>query len=235
MKKRTIYITMSLGLIMALSQIVSAGTYTDGTDDVAHWAATAAQWGWSEFNVGDRPNIDIKEIRQSVNGEKMTIELEVEGNIQSSELHYYWLVFNSSDSYYMVSWYNGEGSGIGMTTTENISFSQAEVNASGNTLTAVFDVVGLDTAAEDFWGYAWEYSTYGDVSTSEWWGDWAPDENNPFDEGDYTDVNNGGENNGGTSANGDESNDNTGTPGFEIIVLLTAIIAVVLFARKRKL
>ena len=70
-------------------------------------------------------------------------------------------------------------------------------------------------------------------TTNEWWGDWIPGEYAPFPE-DLDDDNGDdvgtGENN-GDSSSGDS---NTGTSGFESILLFTALIAVIFILRRRR-
>lgn len=234
----------AIGIItmFMLSTTVPAETYTDNSGDVAHWAGSATGWGWTGINIADRPNIDIKEIRQNVVGDSMIIELEVYGSIQDSEKFIYWIAFNSSDAYYWVSWTNGEGAGIGMKLGDVTQMSQPVVNKEGGTITATFDIVGEDTTSEEFWGYAWEYTTLGDVVTSEWWGDWAPNDYTPFDEDEIPDEGGDGTDENETDdegTNGEDSTDGDGTnggssPGFELILLLAAFALVVIIYRKRK-
>lgn len=236
MKKNFIYIAISLGLILAFSQIVSAVTVSDATGDVAHWKYTGTLWGW-DYNVANKPNIDISELSYSSSEGKVTITMKVAGSIESSEFIVYWAMMNTSDSTYLVTYNDGEGGGYAMNIggggSGQMDFEPV-TTASGNTLSCTYNISSESFSGVEFWGYAAEYTTYGDI-TNEWWGDWAPNSNSPFyddqpdspDDDDDDDDENG--NGGSTNTTG------TGTPGFEIIILLTAIFAFVLFARKRKM
>jgi len=51
-------------------------------------------------------------------------------------------------------------------------FSTGNATASGNTITGTVNLVGVRDKS-DFYGYAYEYTTFRDTS-GEWWGDWAP-------------------------------------------------------------
>jgi len=249
--KRKYLILAAIGIISMLifSTNVPAESYSDNSGDVAHWAGSTTGWGWTDINIADRPNIDIKEIRQNVVGDSMIIELEVQGSIQDSEKFFYWIAFNSSDAYYWVSWANGEGAGIGMKLGDMTEMSQPTVTKEGGTITATFDIVGEDTISEEFWGYAWEYTTLGDVVTSEWWGDWAPNGYTPFDEGDIIDEDEpdddqeekdpgddetDGEEDEGEGANGEDSTNGGSSPGFELILLLAAFAIIIIVYRKKK-
>ncbi|KYK20884.1 hypothetical protein AYK21_05450 [Thermoplasmatales archaeon SG8-52-2] len=245
MKRKINSVLLGIGIIVFLGQIASAASIQDNLDDVAHWSGTmGGTWGWTDINVEDRPNIDIKELKQSVNGDKMMLELIVDGTIQSTQLHYYWVTFNTTDSYYFFSWSNGTGFGWAANTITAQFDMDPEVSASGNTITAIFDIIDEDTSADEFWAYAWEYSTFGDIITAEWWGDWAPDTYNLFDIEDVIDDDDdeipGGEGSG--DENGGENDDNnegssnnksTGTPGFELLTLIAAFLIIIVISKKR--
>jgi hypothetical protein len=250
MKRKTNVIFLVIGIIVILGQMVSAASIQDNLDDVAHWSGTLeGTWGWTDINVEDRPNIDIKELKQSVNGDNMVLELIVDGTIQSTQLHYYWVTFNTSDSYYFFSWSNGAGGGWATNTVTAQFDMDPEITASGNKITAIFDIIGEDTSADEFWAYAWEYTTFGDIITAEWWGDWVPDTYNQFDiedvidddddeipgddEGEESDDENetGGDND--DNNEGSSNNKSTGTPGFELLTLIAAFVIILIISKKR--
>lgn len=235
-------ISLMIGIFVLFSivTIASAVSIQDSIDDVAHWSTTTGGYGWTSVSVDNRPNIDIKQLNQNVVGETMVFELEVDGTIQDSQLNYYWATFNTSDSYYWFSWSNGQGGGIATNLAEFRMDAEPEITATGDTITAVFDIVGEDTTATEFWGYAWEYSTFGNVATAEWWGDWAPEDFTPFDDEDIVDSIDEDQDSGGSGTSDQNSNNNdqktstqTDTPGFELIILLAAVV-VFLFIRKKK-
>ena len=237
MKKNYIYIAISLGLILAFSQSVSAETISDDTGDVAHWKYTGTTWGW-DLNYEGKSNVDIKELSYTVEGEQVTLTMEVVGTITDSELVSYWTYLNTSDSNYWLIWTNGEGSGMAISTEEG-SFEmdfEPEITASGSKLSATFDVIGTFSSDVVLWGWAAEYTTSGNI-TNEWWGDWAPNSNSPFygDQPETPDDDDDENGNSGESPDGNESDDNNGgTPGFELLTLFVALIAIIILIRKRK-
>jgi len=241
----------SIGLIFLLlffitGLTVSAETLTDPTADVAHWNYTQAAWGWNQ-DIGTKSDIDITALRQSESNDQMIIEIEVAGTIQTSELIFYSAWFNTSDAYYWLYWSNGQGSGLATSTSGEYQMSPGTITVTDNTITATFDVVGTDTTAEDFWGYAWEYTSLTDFTTAEWWGDWAPNDESPFYGADDTtgddttgDDTTGDDTTGddttGDDTTGDDTNndqESSGTPGFEILLILTAILTFILITKRK--
>ena len=167
----------------------------------------------------NKPNIDITEIKYAIGESKVKLSLKVDGAIVHSEMISYHMHFNTTDSHYYFIWVNGEGVGIA-TSTDGKTIQgdiTPEITVSGNTITATYDVSITSTKVEELWGFAAEYTEYGDKS-AEWWVDYAPNEESPYD----NDTN---------PTAGDVSG---GTPGFEILFLFIALGAVLLFFKKSK-
>lgn len=237
--KKIIAFVAILFLFIGYSAMVSAESITDPSDDVAHWNYTETAWGWN-YNIGSKPDVDITELKQRVSDNKMIIEIVVAGSIQTSELYAYSAWFNTSDSYYMFFWSNGQGGGLAANIDGGFNFTQADVTVSSpNTLTASFNLIGDSFTAENFWGYAFQYSTLNDAVTAEWWGDWVPNEESPFYGQDTEDPDDASETDetedtGDTSDAGDINKDESiSTPGFEIIALFVAMITFI-YIEKRK-
>lgn len=235
MKKLRNYGIVLISLLVLLGSCFTAAATSidDGTSDVWHWAQSPSGTSWSwQGNVGNKPNIDIKEISYSVNDNKITLKMEVSGEIQNSDKIAYMVYYNTTDTTYQMSYSNGTGGGFGMN-QENMDIRATEnVSVSGDTFSVVLDVIG-DTSKVDLWGYAAEYSSYGDLS-AEWWGDWAPNEKFLFDTGtDGTDGTNGTD---GTDGGLDdkESGSDKKTPGFELVLVLAAVAVVFIVLRKRR-
>jgi len=233
-----------LGLLIVIFLVLSAfcvnaDTLNDISDDVYHYNFSETGWSW-EKSVSEKPNIDIVEISNSVVNEEVILKLKVKGNIASSENIIYWTYYNSSDSAYYFSWSNGEGFGIAVSLDETSGSYDFEpdISASGDTITAVFDVIGT-TDSVALWGWAAEYSVINDQS-SEWWGDWAPTEYSPFWNEDTGDDNGEDDDSDGDDVNesdmqdgtGDEGDSDSGTPGFEFLFLMIAIGAIFILVRK---
>jgi len=234
--KRYGIVLISLFILLGSCFTAAAMSISDGTGDVWHWYYTGTTGSWGG-NVANKPNIDITEISSTVNENKITLSLKVVGTIQTSEKVVYWVYFNTTDASYWMSYTNGSGTGFGMKkgemnyTSNYSSFytSTENVTILGNTLSVVLDVLG-ETSQGELWGWAAEYTTYGDVA-AEWWGDWAPNSKLPF-----TPPGTGGNTNDNTSDNNNNGGNTTGksTPGFEVIPVLAAVaIAAILLKRRR--
>jgi len=197
----------------------SASSITDGTNDIWHWTQTGTTWSWVG-NVGNKPNIDITEVSYSVNDNKITISLQVSGDIQTSDKVVYWVFYNSTDTQYWLSYTNDSGNGFGM---KGMNFtSEQNVTISDGKLSVVLDALG-DTSKVDLWGYAWEYTTTLGSQTGEWWGDWAPNEKFTHDTGTPGDSETPGN---------DSSPPEKKTPGFEVVAVIAAVaIALILIRR----
>ncbi|HWR27361.1 MAG TPA: Heimdall-CTERM domain-containing surface protein [Candidatus Thermoplasmatota archaeon] len=226
MKLRNFGIVMiSLVILLGSCFTAAATSVSDGTGDVWHYSYAGTAWSWAG-NIANKPNIDITEISYTVNDNKITLKLEVSGTIQTSEKVGYYLWYNSTDTIYVMTYMNGTGAGYGMKGVMN--FTSGNVTVSGDTLSVVLDVLG-DTSKVELWGYAVEYTTFGD-QTAEWWGDWAPNSKLPFTPG------TGGTTDGNTTDGNNTNGNNTGTktPGFEVIPVIAAVaIAAILLRRRR--
>jgi hypothetical protein len=225
-------VILGLCVLLCSCYIASAETITDGTGDVWHWAQTGSAWAWSG-NIGNKPNIDITQLTNTIIDDKMILAMSVAGSIENSEKVVYWMYYNSTDSTYFVTWMNGSGIGYASKLNESnpaggIEFAE-NVTASGNMITATFAVMDM-MPIQQFWGWAAEYTNIGD-QTSEWWGDWIP--NSHFTGG----TTDGGSTDTGTNTS---TNGNTGnttqpsTPGFETFAVLAAIGVALILLRKHR-
>jgi hypothetical protein len=227
MKLRNYGIVMISMLILLGSCFTAAATsISDGTGDVWHYTYAGTAWSWAG-NIANKPDIDITQISTTVNGDSLTLSLTMAGTIRSSEKIYYWAYFNTTDSTYSMFWYNG--SGFAYASNHSYMPEIGNITISGNTLSAVFNVMG-DTTTVELWGWAAEYTDYLSQTTNEWWGDWAPNSKLPFSPG--TGGNTDGNNTDGN--NDDGNNTGTKTPGFEVIPVIAAVaIAAILLRRRR--
>jgi len=220
---------VSVAVMLLSSMAVSADeTESDPTGDVAHWEYTANNWGWN-YNIGNKPNIDITELSYGVSGGKLTVTIKVDGTIQTSGNSLYYIMMNTSDANYLATWSEGEGGGFATSVGDGeMKYDfDPEVKASGGTLSFVFNETGSDYSSVEFWGYAAEYVEMGDVS-AEWWGDWAPETSSPF-------WGEGGDGDGdGDGGGADQQNPPTGTPGFEAIAVLAALGVAFIALRRKK-
>ena len=210
--------------IMLASSCSIAEKITDGKDDIYHWKfdENAGIYSWKKA-VTSRDNIDIDEISYEVKNQQVELKLMVHGTIQDAEKIVYWAYYNTTEAIYYLTYTNGNGFCMGSSTSTQ-EFTWGNATALGNTITGTVNLVGTGSK-EEFYGWAGEYTSLGDTS-AEWWGDWAPQTMSPW----YGTDGNGNGGNGGTGAeNGD---DNGGTPGFDIFVLIGSIAIAMIAVRK---
>jgi len=238
--KRTIAILIGITLLATLGITANAESISDPIGDVWHWNYSDTLWNMQQAS---RSDIDITEISYTASGEQVTLSLKVGGLISDSELVTYTAHVNTSDSTYMLMWNDGEGFGLGSNTEED-SFQMdfdPEVTSSEDTISATFDLIGTFSTGIELWGFATEYSELGSGMTAEWWGDWAPEDFDPYFGQDF------GDDDDDTTPPGDDDDDDdttppddnsntppADTPGFEILTLIAAIGIALIALRKRK-
>ena len=223
MKVRKIsLVVIGIGMLLLSSICVSANTLTEGTGDVYHWTQTGTTWGW-QYNVGDKPNIDITGLSATIAGDQLTLVLTVQGTIQDSDKIGYWAYYNTTDMTYWIVWANGEGSAFGFNASGGTyeGYNIGEIVVSGGTITGTFNITGA-TTEENLYGYASEYTTSSGDTANEWWGDWIPNDNSPYKDTSGTDNT---DNNGGSGSK---------SPGFEIPLVITALVIALIMIRRKK-
>lgn len=215
-------ITLLVVIISCFS--AAAVSISDPANDVWHWSEVGTAGSWTG-NVADKPSIDIRQIGYTVDGNNLTITITVTGPIESSEKVVYWVYYNSTDTAYFMYWSNGTGTGFAIKQGGGGYESATNFAVTTDTISAEFTVLG-DTSNVELWGWAVQYTTYGD-QTKEWWGDWAPDAKFPY-AGQTGGNTTGGNNNNGGSTSG------TKTPGFEIVPLIAAVAITAILLKKRR-
>jgi len=248
MNKKIIIATVSI-LFLTVCTIPSlADTETDTSDDVLHWHGTSyLDWNW---NVGDRPNIDIVEITYTA-GDRLTISMRVDGTINQQK-SWYQLWFNTTDAFYHLSYMPDDETEPFATATPlnfedftledlmNYTEPTIETSVNGDTITATIDWVTSNHNYINFFGWAQEWDNVGE-SFSDYYIDFAPNDSSSF--GSYEDYygDDSGSDDTGSTDSGDTNNDqntestsSNGTPGFEVIALIAGIALVMIALRKRK-
>jgi hypothetical protein len=220
LRKYGIFFTI-LFMLVGTSFSALAESISDPTGDVWHWSQVGTIWSWTG-NIGDKPNIDITQVSSTANGKNLTLSLTVAGTIQDSQYVQYVAYYNTTDSSYRMFWSNGKGRG---TSSRKGVVGEVVQNLtiSGSTLSTNFKVLSDNSSTTDLWGWTAEYTVLGaNQTTSEWWGDWAPNSKIPFSTGGNTGNNTSGNNTG------------TKTPGFEVFPVIAAVaVAAVLLRRRR--
>jgi hypothetical protein len=215
-------IICTLFILIGTMFTASATSITDPINDVWHWSQTGATWSWTR-NIENKPNIDITTVSGTIDGVNLTLSITVAGTIQSSQKIWYEVWYNTSNVSYNMFWSNNKGLGMVMKKGGGNQLVK-NITVSGNTLSAVFEILGNESTA-DLWGWAAEYTTLGaNQTTHEWWGDWSPNSKIPFS---IPPGGNPGNNTGGNT---------TGkkTPGFELLPVVAAVAVVVVILRRRR-
>jgi len=179
--KKVLAILICFAFIATIGTTASAQSesLTDSTGDVLHYREQDGVWSWGA-NILDKPNIDITELSYAVIGNTVSLSLTVDGTISNSEGVGYYAYLITSDSSYNF-WHLGDEV-FGMATSTgdgDFQMSEADITVSGDTITATYDVVGTFSTVDEFYGFSNEYTVIGDTS-SEWWTDYAPNEESPY-------------------------------------------------------
>ena len=206
----------AMAVFSLLGFAAAAENVNDDTGDVWHWTwnSNTGAYSWMHSTT-NRPNVDITELSYGTSGQQIVLTLKVAGTIEDSEKIVYAAFYNPTDGTYYMTYANGTGSCMGISGNYT-SFATGNVTVSGNTITGTINMLG-NGAKSDFYGYAYEYTNFGDTS-GEWWGDWAPQDDSPW-------YGTESDNDGGGSGGGS-------TPGFEILLALGAIALVVALRKK---
>jgi len=244
LKRSIIFFGAIIFLVFAAS---SASAITDGTGDVYHWNLSDTSWSWGQYS-GDRPNIDITDVGYSVSGSDVTITMTVAGTIQTSDTIFYYAYLMSDTGQYFAYYMNGIAMWSGIEGYLGEGGLITTYSATGSTLSITFTPTD---PSETFaiYGYAQEFTSVMDMTTSEYWADYAPaiyapwyvaDGDDTTDD-DTTDDDIGGDDDGsdttggdGGSGGDDASDDNGGLPGFEILLVIVAICVALILLKKKK-
>jgi len=171
--KKSIILVVSIAtlLISTIPILAATATVTDGTGDVHHWVVNNGVGSWETATV-TKPNIDIIEVSLITNTTNVTLTLKVSGVIEDSQNIKYMINYSSSDTTYKVWYWNGSGGGIG-TKLIGLVVTSGKVTKSGNTVSAVFTLIG-DSSNVELFGSAFQYTEYNNLM-KEYWVDYAPD------------------------------------------------------------
>ena len=235
MKKILVFL-IGLVFITTLSSNAIAESVTDPTGDVFHWWQSAGTFTWEYDN--SKPDIDITEYGYDISGGTLTLTMTVAGDINNGELYSYTISFvsDTDSSTYMVTYVGGQGGTYYLSQTGG---GTGEVSASGDTLTGSFETSISDPSNYEFIVTANQYTVLNDV-TNEYWVD-SNQLNEEDDSGSdgNSDENDDEQDTGSDDTGTDDGNNDenvpppSGTPGFEIFALLTALIAIVFIIKRR--
>ena len=235
MKKILVFL-IGLVFLTTLSSNAIAESVTDPTGDVFHWWQSAGTFTWEYDN--SKPDIDITEYGYDISGGTLTLTMTVAGDINNGELYSYTISFvsDTDSSTYMVTYVGGQGGTYYLSQTGG---GTGEASASGDTLTGSFETSISDPSNYEFIVTANQYTVLNDV-TNEYWVDSNQLNDEDTDSGANDDSNDDNTDN-SDSDSIDITNENddttvpppTGTPGFEIFALISAMIAILFIIKRR--
>jgi len=209
---------------------VNVTAVSDGTNDVWYlkWSESGQQLAWEPYTTG-KPALDITDISYSIQGTTATVTMTTVGTMSSSpgdDVVYTMHLKSGESAYYLIAYSNGQGNVMGMQGYAGY-YANLEDPISGNTFTAIFEISdpNADFSVE---GLNVESDFTGDRTDEGWW-DYAPDSAAPY----YLGGNGNGDGN-DVNGNGNETQSKPGTPGFEVISVLVALSAAIIFLRRRK-
>jgi len=203
--KRSILLFVGIAVLLLSTLTVSAES--DDTGDVWHWKYSETGYSWE--HSGGKPNIDITSVSYEITGSEVTLTMTVAGTIEDSEkILYFMYLIGDGETVGQASYMNGEGGYL----TGLYQGGDLVNPVSGNTFTATFNITD-PSATYSVWAYSGEYAT-GDESGEAWW-DYAPNTYAPW-------YGLGSDSKGG------------GTPGFEIIAVITALAIALIILRRRR-
>jgi len=242
------YKLISGAILLLIGACINVTATTDATNDIWHQIVDETNplgIAWQAFD-GSKNNIDITDISYTTTEAQVIFTMTVAGTIQDSNMIQYGIYVTLSDpnpyNPYAdtVVWNAHYGNGF-ETITDADSSNGGDItdDAGTSTWTVIFDVDNPDNVTE-FFGFAAEYTSITDLTSGEYWVDYAPDTAHPS----YASLPDNSENTGddtSTETNNNNSNssetseeDPSSTPGFELIILLGSFtIAIIIIRRKQ--
>ena len=187
---------------------------------------------------GTREKVDITDISYSISGSDITVSLTVKDGIDTSNQNIiYWVYLQAVGltelDYYFLSYSQGQGIISSAGNFAGYLDLNPDFNISSDGKTLSYTFTGVDpTNSFEPWGFAIEYLDFGGGEGGEAWVDYAPAIYAPwYDSGEEEEEEEEQENN---EENAGENGEDNGSPGFELLVFVAAIVVALLFIRRKK-
>jgi len=235
--KISILIFYAAIILILATMNVTAEIASDEQGDVRYYEPPY----WKTQNVTNQPNVDIKEISAVIKDDKITLSMTLwpDGLFNRSENEYvvYRLFVNTSDAMYQILYTDaaGEGAATGIASgilIEDIGGAPLINNISVNssTINSTLDLIGESTTVGDLIGTAWMYE-YFDPMEQENGKQWLDYIGNYDFTGEFEPVVDEEDD---KEDEDEEVEEDKGIPGFEIIIVIFAIVATLIIMRRRK-
>ena len=197
-------------------------TLTDQQDDVYYQPGGGEE---TQVDISTQPNIDILEVSYSSDENTISISIKVKGLIQDSNNQYlYYGEYTSADAIYQFKFSNYNVNAMVEANGEKKTV-QANAQVNDDKLTVTFDLATEDSSLSDIYGYGHFYEDSEKLLIGPKYIDTTSDIENIDPLEDNNNINNNGSNN---------NQKEKGTPGFEILLLITALVLVLALSYKNK-
>jgi len=185
------------------------GSKKDNINDVLLWVQNRDTLIYeSQKPTTDTSNIDITEISYEIKDEKVKFTLKVRGEIDNSFDMSYSVRLNTSDAYYLLEYINGYGSCLGGKTDYSESTTYNNVTTTENSIIAEMNLLG-EAEMVSIYATASNYTQY--MSNLNYLQDSLIMARSQYSSG-----------------------STSGSPGFELILALIAILSMVFILRRKR-
>ena len=228
-----VFIQLILAIIFSTSVYSVAISEIDVFNDVYYQVITDNQTITKDHQI--RPEIDIFKVLYYVNEDANTVDVSVavNGSIQDKESIHYIVWYNTTNESYCLNYSNGKNTGWATDLDTNENFYEINpLQITKHTITTIYNLIDENSKAIDLWGYTFESKI--NESETHLWFDYVPNHHSPpniihaFNQ-EYDNS----DNNQTTSDESETYGDTTSTPGFEIFLVIIAIIIIIATKRKK--
>lgn len=228
-----VFIHLILAIIFSTSVYSFAISEIDVFNDVYYQIINDNQTITEENQI--RPEIDIFKVLYHVDKDANTVDVSVavNGSIKNKESIHYVVWYNTTNETYCLKYSNGKNTGLATNLVTNESFYEInQLQIKSHTITATYNLINENSKAIDLWGYAYEINI--NESETHLWFDYVPNYHFPPNIiHDFNQDYNNSDNN-QTDPDGSETDgDTTSTPGFEIFLVIIALIIITIIKRKK--
>jgi len=175
------------------------------------------------YYQGSKPNIDVKQVTFDIINDKAVLSITVDGVIVDDNLYEYSVFYKSSEANYFFEYTNDKVMGSFITDIKS-GYDVESYEAINGTITVTFNCSGSGLTDIELWGVARELTLENDTFVEHWF-DYCPDESGPssiIDGQPFFSLED-------TLDTGDD-----GTPGFELLTLILAVLTMLFIRRKSK-
>ena len=165
---------------LTVNEFIPESKIEDNISDIWQNKLVDDQWTYVLYQNNDKNYLDIIDISHSFDSSVITLTMTLNDNVESSLRVIYNMYIECQGKTYMGYYSNGVGSWSITSGVKTHDMGWLSNAVSGNTFTVSFDFENPDYYYT-IWGKAYEIGDFGEMSESEWWGDYAPDSYAPWE------------------------------------------------------